>query len=114
MKPTRLVAWNEINPAFKGYSSCANGHHDLRTGEYINFTMEVGYQSTRYHFFSISDRNPKGSVIGSINAPTSYVNSFSITRSYIVLVSCFHFLFIHLCFFLLFYLLSKTTPNHLT
>ncbi|KAI7858508.1 retinal pigment epithelial membrane protein-domain-containing protein [Circinella umbellata] len=90
MKPTRLIAWNEINPAFKGYSSCANGHHDLTTGEYINFTMDVGYQSTRYNFFSISDRNPKGSIIGYINAPASYVNSFSITRSYIILVLCPH------------------------
>ncbi|KAI9496647.1 retinal pigment epithelial membrane protein-domain-containing protein, partial [Zychaea mexicana] len=31
------------------------------------------------------DRKPKGSIIGSINAPTSFVNSFSMTRGYIVL-----------------------------
>ncbi|KAI8149736.1 retinal pigment epithelial membrane protein-domain-containing protein [Fennellomyces sp. T-0311] len=86
MKPTRLLTWNEINPAFKGYSSCPNGIHDRTTGEYVNFTMDVGYQSTRYNFFSISDGNPRGAVIGSISAPTSYVNSFAMTRSYIILV----------------------------
>lgn len=49
--------------------------------------MEIGYQSTYYHFFSISDRNPKGSVIASVSAPTGYVHSFSLTPKYIILVS---------------------------
>lgn len=87
MRPTRVVTWNEVNPAFKGYTSCPNGQFDARTGEYINFTMDVGYQSTKYNFFTISDRNPKGSLIGSITAPAAYVNSFSITPKYIILVS---------------------------
>lgn len=87
MRPTRVVTWNEVNPAFKGYTSCPNGQFDARTGEYINFTMDVGYQSTKYNFFTISDRNPKGALIGSITAPAAYVNSFSITPKYIILVS---------------------------
>ena len=87
MRPTRVVTWNEVNPAFKGYTSCPNGQFDARTGEYINFTMDVGYQSTKYNFFTISDRNPKGQLIGSVTAPAAYVNSFSITPKYIILVS---------------------------
>ncbi|CDH59175.1 betacarotene-monooxygenase [Lichtheimia corymbifera JMRC:FSU:9682] len=86
LKPTRVLCWNEVNPAFKGYSSCPNGQYDPQTGEYINFTMEIGYQSTAYNFFSISDRNPKGSIIASVTAPTGYVHSFSLTPKYIVLV----------------------------
>ncbi|KAJ8658906.1 hypothetical protein O0I10_005288 [Lichtheimia ornata] len=85
MRPTRVVTWNEVNPAFKGYTSCPNGQFDARTGEYINFTMDVGYQSTKYNFFTISDRNPKGALIGSVTAPAAYVNSFSITPKYIIL-----------------------------
>ncbi|KAI9316084.1 retinal pigment epithelial membrane protein-domain-containing protein [Dichotomocladium elegans] len=85
LKPTRVLCWNEINPAFKGYSSCPNGQYDSQTGEYINFTMEIGYQSTAYNFFSISDRNPKGSMIASVTAPTGYVHSFSLTPKYIIL-----------------------------
>ncbi|KAI9475500.1 MAG: carotenoid oxygenase [Benjaminiella poitrasii] len=88
LKPTRLLTWNEINPKFRGTSSCPNGQFDARTGEYINFTMDVGYQSVKYHFFSISDRNPKGSVIASITAPMAYVNTFSITPKYIIFVIC--------------------------
>ncbi|KAI8335812.1 retinal pigment epithelial membrane protein-domain-containing protein [Chlamydoabsidia padenii] len=84
LSPTRLFTWDEINPKFKGYSSCPNGQFDSQTGEYINFTMEVGYQSSQYHFFSISDRDPQGTVIATLNAPTAYVNSFSITPKYIV------------------------------
>ncbi|KAI9489556.1 carotenoid oxygenase [Zychaea mexicana] len=86
MKPTRVLCWDEVNPAFKGYSSCPNGQYDPQTGEYINFTMEIGYQTTSYHFFSISDRDPKGKIIASVTAPTGYVHSFSITPKYIVLV----------------------------
>ncbi|KAG1494874.1 hypothetical protein G6F46_005827 [Rhizopus delemar] len=86
LKPTRLLTWSEINPAFKGTSSCPNGQYDSRTGEYINFTMEVGYQSVKYHFFSISDQNPKGTLITSITAPMAYVNTFSITPKYIIFV----------------------------
>ncbi|KAI9243598.1 carotenoid oxygenase [Sporodiniella umbellata] len=86
LKPTRLFTWSEVNPAFKGTSSCPNGQYDSRTGEYINFTMEVGYQSVKYHFFSLSDGNPKGSLITSISAPMAYVNTFSITPRYIIFV----------------------------
>ncbi|CAO3582689.1 unnamed protein product [Absidia cylindrospora] len=84
LSPKRLFTWDEINPSFKGYSSCPNGQFDAHTGEYINFTMEVGYQSSQYHFFSISDRDPKGTVIATFTAPTAYVNSFSITPKYII------------------------------
>ncbi|KAH8550472.1 retinal pigment epithelial membrane protein-domain-containing protein [Umbelopsis sp. PMI_123] len=86
LKPTRVVCWNEINPAFKGYSASPNAQYDTVTGEWINYTMEVGFQSTRYHFFSLSDRDPKGTLIASVVASTSYVHSFAITPRYIILV----------------------------
>ncbi|KAI7899030.1 retinal pigment epithelial membrane protein-domain-containing protein, partial [Cokeromyces recurvatus] len=81
----RLFAQNHAN---HGTSSCPNGQFDARTGEYINFVMDVGYQSVKYHFFSISDKNPKGSIIASITAPMAYVNTFSITSKYIIFVIC--------------------------
>ncbi|KAL0078664.1 carotenoid oxygenase [Phycomyces blakesleeanus] len=86
LKPTRVLTTQEINPAFKGYNSCPNPQVDARTGEYINFTMDIGYSSTSYHFFSLSAQDPKGHIIASIhNAPTGYVNSFALTEKYIVL-----------------------------
>ncbi|GAB5592338.1 hypothetical protein Unana1_07238 [Umbelopsis nana] len=85
LKPTRILCWNEINPAFKGYSASPNAQYDAVTGEWINYTMEVGFQSTRYHFFSLSDRDPKGTLIASVSANTSYVHSFAVTPHYIVL-----------------------------
>jgi carotenoid cleavage dioxygenase-like enzyme len=88
LKPTRVLCWNEINPAFRGYSASPNAQFDAVSGEWINYTMEVGYQSTRYHFFSLSDRDPKGTLIASVVANASYVHSFAITPHYIILVSC--------------------------
>ncbi|KAM3579319.1 hypothetical protein VKS41_008179 [Umbelopsis sp. WA50703] len=85
LKPTRIMCWHEINPAFKGYSASPNAQYDAVTGEWINYTMEVGYQSTKYHFFSLSDRDPKGTIIASVVADTSYVHSFALTPNYIIL-----------------------------
>ncbi|CAO3598173.1 unnamed protein product [Absidia cylindrospora] len=87
LKPSRLITWDEVNPAFRGYSSCPNGHYDPATGEYINFTMEIGYRTTRYHFFSTTEQNTRGSIIATVdNTPTGYVNSFAVTKHYIILV----------------------------
>lgn len=87
LSPTSIQTWDEINPEFKGYSSCPNGQYDAETAEYINFTMEIGYKSTKYHFFSITDQEPKGHKIATIwNAPTGWVNNFAITPNYIIMV----------------------------
>ncbi|GAN07383.1 carotenoid oxygenase [Mucor ambiguus] len=87
LTPTRVETWNELNPELKGYSSCPNGQFDAETGEYINFTMEIGYRSTKYHFFSVSEQHPKGEPIATIwNAPTGWVNSFALTPNYIIMV----------------------------
>ncbi|KAI9279290.1 carotenoid oxygenase [Sporodiniella umbellata] len=87
LNPTQLQTWDEVNPDFRGYTSCPNGQVDHETGEYISFTMEVGYRTTRYHFFSISEQEPKGHLVTSIwNAPTGWVNGFSLTSNYIIMV----------------------------
>lgn len=87
LQPTRVQGWDEINPNFKGYSSSSNGQYDANTGEYINFTMEIGYRSTKYHFFGMTEQQPKGEVIATIwNAPTGFVNHFALTPRYIVMV----------------------------
>ncbi|KAI8098951.1 retinal pigment epithelial membrane protein-domain-containing protein [Halteromyces radiatus] len=87
LKPSRVLTWDEVNPAFQGYNSCPNGHYDAKTGEYINFTMEIGYRTTRYHFFSTTEQNTRGSIIATVyNTPTGYVNSFAVTENYIILV----------------------------
>lgn len=84
---TRVQTLEDINPEFKGYSSSPNGHYDEETGEFINFTMEIGYRSTKYHFFSITEQEPKGQVIATIwNAPTGWANNFAVTPNYIVMV----------------------------
>ncbi|ORX58184.1 hypothetical protein DM01DRAFT_1333849 [Hesseltinella vesiculosa] len=86
LKPKRVTTWNEVNSLFAGYSSCANGVWDSATGEYINFSMEIGYRTTRYHFFALTNDNPRGSLIATVdNAPTGYVHSFAVTPNYIVL-----------------------------
>lgn len=49
--------------------------------------MEIGYRTTRYHFFSTTEQNTRGSVIATVdNTPTGYVNSFAVTKHYIILV----------------------------
>ncbi|RUS20826.1 hypothetical protein BC937DRAFT_94291 [Endogone sp. FLAS-F59071] len=86
LKPTRLFSWDQHNPAFKGYTACPHPQYDSATGEWINFTQELGYQTTAYNFFSLSEANPAGSLIASVTAKTSFVHSFALTRRYIVLV----------------------------
>lgn len=49
--------------------------------------MEIGYRSTKYHFFSMTEQETKGHVIATIwNAPTGWVNNFALTPNYIVMV----------------------------
>lgn len=87
MSTSRVQTFEEINSQFKGYSACPNGQYDPDTGEYINFTMEIGYRSTKYHFFSTTEQDRKGQVIATIwNAPTGWVNNFALTPNYIVMV----------------------------
>ncbi|OAD79123.1 hypothetical protein PHYBLDRAFT_184656 [Phycomyces blakesleeanus NRRL 1555(-)] len=85
LKPIKLQTFEEINPAFKGPIACPEGRVDSTTGEYINVTMDVGYQSTQYTFMSLSEEYPQGRVIATLNAPTAFVNTFCLTPNYIIL-----------------------------
>ncbi|KAG0357693.1 hypothetical protein BG005_003250 [Podila minutissima] len=81
-----ILAWDEVNPQFKGSQASPHSHYDPVTKELINFTMENGYQSTQYHFFSITEKEPHGSMIATVTAKTSHVHSFAVTPRYIILV----------------------------
>ncbi|KAF9198632.1 hypothetical protein BGZ49_000480 [Haplosporangium sp. Z 27] len=81
-----ILAWDEVNPLFKGSHSSPHCHFDPVTNELINFTMEHGLYSTQYHFFSISEKEPHGSLIASVAAKSSHVHSFAVTPRYIILV----------------------------
>ena len=80
------MAWDEVNPQFKGSHSSPHGHFDPVTKELINFTMDHGFNSTQYNFFSITEKEPHGSLVASVTAKTSHVHSFAVTPRYIVLV----------------------------
>ncbi|KAI1319798.1 hypothetical protein EDD11_003183 [Mortierella claussenii] len=81
-----ILAWDEVNTQFKGSHSSPHSHYDPVTKELINFTMEHGFQSTQYHFFSITEKEPHGSLIASVTAKSSHVHSFAVTPRYIILV----------------------------
>ncbi|KAG0364723.1 carotenoid oxygenase [Gamsiella multidivaricata] len=81
-----ILAWEEVNSQFKGSHASPHCHFDPVTKELINFTMEHGFHSTQYHFFSITEKEPHGSLIASITAKASHVHSFAVTPRYIVLV----------------------------
>ncbi|KAF9180719.1 hypothetical protein BGZ51_005928 [Haplosporangium sp. Z 767] len=81
-----ILAWDEVNTHFKGSHSSPHSHYDPVTKELINFTMEHGYHSTQYHFFSITEKEPHGALIASVTAKTSHVHSFAVTPRYIILV----------------------------
>ncbi|KAF9350932.1 hypothetical protein BGX26_010933 [Mortierella sp. AD094] len=81
-----ILAWDEVNPLFKGSHSSPHSHFDPVTKELINFTMEHGLYSTQYHFFSINEKEPHGSLIASVAAKSSHVHSFAVTPRYIILV----------------------------
>ncbi|KAF9164410.1 hypothetical protein DFQ27_001724 [Actinomortierella ambigua] len=81
-----ILAWDEVNPKFKGTHSSPHSHYDPVTKELINFTMDHGFNHTEYHFFSITEKEPHGSLIATIHAKTSHVHSFAVTPRYIILV----------------------------
>ncbi|KAF9936141.1 hypothetical protein BGZ65_002706 [Modicella reniformis] len=81
-----ILAWEEVNPLFKGSQASPHSHFDPVTKELINFTMDHGLYSTQYHFFSITEKEPHGSLVASVTAKTSHVHSFAVTPRYIILV----------------------------
>ncbi|KAF9932659.1 hypothetical protein FBU30_007656 [Linnemannia zychae] len=81
-----ILAWEEVNPQFKGSHSSPHSHFDPVTKELINFSMDHGFNSTQYNFFSITEKEPHGSLIASVTAKTSHVHSFAVTPRYIILV----------------------------
>ncbi|KAG0319490.1 hypothetical protein BGZ99_005079 [Dissophora globulifera] len=86
LEKSGILAWDEVNSQFKGSHASPHSHFDPVTNELINFTMEHGFQNTQYHFFSISEKEPHGSLIASVNAKASHVHSFAVTPRYIILV----------------------------
>ncbi|KAG0314814.1 hypothetical protein BGZ97_008915 [Linnemannia gamsii] len=86
LEKSGILAWDEVNPQFKGSHSSPHCHFDPVTKELINFTMDHGFNSTQYNFFSITEKEPHGSLIASITAKTSHVHSFAVTPRYIILV----------------------------
>ncbi|KAF9436117.1 hypothetical protein BGZ76_004768 [Entomortierella beljakovae] len=81
-----ILTWDEVNPLFKGSHSSPHCHFDPMTKELINFTMDHGLYSTQYHIFSISEKEPHGSLIATVTAKSSNVHSFAVTPRYIILV----------------------------
>ncbi|KAK3805297.1 MAG: carotenoid oxygenase [Benniella sp.] len=81
-----VLTWDEVNPLFKGSQASPHSHFDPVTKELINFTMEHGLVSTQYHFFSITEKEPHGSLVASVTAKTSHVHTFAVTPRYIILV----------------------------
>ncbi|KAF8935271.1 carotenoid oxygenase [Dissophora ornata] len=86
LEKSGILAWDELNPQFKGSHSSPHSHFDPVTKELINFSMEHGYHNTQYHFFSITEKEPHGSLIASVTAKASHVHSFAVTPRYIILV----------------------------
>jgi len=86
LTPTRLWSWNELNPSFQGVHAGPHSHYDATRGELINFNMEYHALGTKYNFFMISQKHPKGELIASVTAKSSYVHSFAVTPRFIILV----------------------------
>ncbi|CAG8469966.1 10665_t:CDS:2 [Diversispora eburnea] len=86
LTPLRVFSWDEIDPSFRGDHASPHSHFDETTGELINFNMEYHPVATKYNFFSISEKYPKGQLIASVMAKASYVHSFSVTPRFIILV----------------------------
>ncbi|OAQ26401.1 hypothetical protein K457DRAFT_157508 [Linnemannia elongata AG-77] len=86
LEKSGILAWDEVNPQFKGSHSSPHSHFDPVTKELINFTMDHGFNSTQYNFFSITEKEPHGCLIASVTAKTSHVHSFAVTPRYIILV----------------------------
>jgi carotenoid cleavage dioxygenase-like enzyme len=97
LETLKLFQYADINPALAGPGAAAHPQYDagnylfyvVESNEYINFVCNVGLTGWIYKFFSLSDANPKGTVLGHISTcKYHFVHSFSITKNYIIM--CFY------------------------
>eukprot|EP00178_Gracilaria_changii_P005192 TRINITY_DN1847_c0_g4_i1.p1 TRINITY_DN1847_c0_g4~~TRINITY_DN1847_c0_g4_i1.p1 ORF type:complete len:484 (-),score=65.03 TRINITY_DN1847_c0_g4_i1:3542-4993(-) len=77
--------FDEMIPDARGNFSCAHGHFDASTGEYINFMYKFGGARVQYHLYSIPS-NGRPTVITSFEETPRYIHSFAVTDKYIIMV----------------------------
>jgi hypothetical protein len=48
LKPTRIMCWHEINPAFKGYSASPNAQYDAVNGLTTPWKLAISQQNITF------------------------------------------------------------------
>jgi len=79
----QLMDYAKIDPRFTGPLSASHSQTDLETGEFFNFTTDLGRTGT-YNVFSISSQESR--LLATYAATPAYIHSFGLTKSYMVMI----------------------------
>lgn len=68
-----------------GNFSCAHGHYDSETGDFINFTYKFGGSPVSYKVFRLNQEG-KSSTIATFEETPRYLHSFAVTDKYVIMI----------------------------
>ncbi|KAK4207025.1 carotenoid cleavage dioxygenase 1 [Rhypophila decipiens] len=84
MEPKTFLNQSNLHPELKGHFGAAHGLVDPQTGDYINYNLDFGKQST-YRIFRLDAATAKAHILAVIPYKPAFVHSFFMTQNYIVL-----------------------------
>jgi len=85
MEPISFPKQSRFHPDLKGPLAAAHGKTDPKTGDYINFNLDLGKDSV-YRVFRVSAATGKTDILATIPvAKAAYIHSFFLTENYVVL-----------------------------
>lgn len=84
LEPIGLANQTVLHPSLKGPISSAHAKSDPDTGDVYNYNLDLGAHST-YRVFCTSASTGKTEILATFTAQASYIHSFFLTQTYIVL-----------------------------
>ncbi|KAI9789574.1 MAG: hypothetical protein M1816_005981 [Peltula sp. TS41687] len=85
LEPLGVAKQQVLHPELIGDFSAAHGKSDPKTGDFFNYNLEVGRQST-YRIFRVSASTGETEILAKItDAPGAYLHSFFLTPNHVVL-----------------------------
>eukprot|EP01119_Soliformovum_irregulare_P004203 TRINITY_DN15211_c0_g1_i1.p1 TRINITY_DN15211_c0_g1~~TRINITY_DN15211_c0_g1_i1.p1 ORF type:complete len:490 (-),score=143.09 TRINITY_DN15211_c0_g1_i1:18-1487(-) len=78
-----LMTYASVDPKLTGPLSAAHSQTDFETGEFFNFTTDLGRAAT-YNVFSASKNGSR--ILASYPASAAYIHSFGLTKNYLIMI----------------------------
>lgn len=85
LKPLKIMTYDRMDPRIGGLRTAAHSCRDHATGDFYNYTCQIGIWYPTYKVFKINGNDGKVDVLAEIkDAPLSYIHSFAMTEKFII------------------------------